>query len=554
MYWSGSRNEYLGAGEETTTVLFVCLDDWFLTAEERGNDASGIDQRASKRQAWTEGNQLRVLVDGSTYFSRLIAVCDSLGEGDQLRFTDWRGDGDEMMQEGGPSIAQLVSDSSRRGVDVRVLLWRSHSDRLAFSAKENRRLAAEVAAAGGEAVLDNRVRRGGSHHQKLVIARRAAAPEQDVAFVGGIDLSHGRRDDRAHRGDQQSVEMNPRYGERPPWHDVQLEIRGPAVADLDFTFQERWRDPTPLNHSGLARAWSSRLLKQDRVGTPLAEPFAPPPPKGDAAVQVLRTYPKRHPRYPFAPDGERSIARAFAKAVARARTLIYIEDQYLWSTDVAHILASALRRHPKLQLIVVLPRFPDKDGRFSGPPARLAQSRVLEILRQAGGDRVGVYDLENSSGSPVYVHAKVCVIDDVWVSVGSDNLNRRSWTHDSEVSCAVIDSHIDTRAPQDPGGLGDLSRSFARDVRLRLWAEHLWREIDDPALVPLKGAVRFWDSLTQQTAPGGHENKDIGKTSHLRIHEVEPVNGLTRLWAEVLYRLLFDPDGRPLSLRLRRHF
>ena len=50
-----------------------------------------------------------------------------------------------------------------------------------------------------------------------------------------------------------------------------------------------------------------------------------------------------------------------------------------------------------------------------------------------------VFDVENHEGTPVYVHAKVCVIDDIWATVGSDNLNRRSWTHDSELSCAVLD-------------------------------------------------------------------------------------------------------------------
>ena len=53
------------------------------------------------------------------------------------------------------------------------------------------------------------------------------------------------------------------------------------------------------------------------------------------------------------------------------------------------------------------------------------------------GRRVGVYGIENAAGTPIYVHSKVCVVDDEWTSVGSDNFNRRSWTHDSEVSAAV---------------------------------------------------------------------------------------------------------------------
>ena len=65
-------------------------------------------------------------------------------------------------------------------------------------------------------------------------------------------------------------------------------------------------------------------------------------------MQVLRTYPAKRPPFPFAPGGERSVARAYAKALARARSLIYVEDQYFWSREVADILAGALRRRPDL--------------------------------------------------------------------------------------------------------------------------------------------------------------------------------------------------------------
>ena len=80
-----------------------------------------------------------------------------------------------------------------------------------------------------------------------------AAGQTFVLLVGGIDLCHGRRDDSHHRGDPQTVELNPRYGQQPPWHDLQLEIRGPAVGDLAHTFRERWSDPTPFDHRNPAR-------------------------------------------------------------------------------------------------------------------------------------------------------------------------------------------------------------------------------------------------------------------------------------------------------------
>ncbi len=531
------------------------LDDWFLTPEERGNPMTEIDSDQPAGVAWTEGNLVTILIEGATYFTRLAEAIESLTAHDEIRFTDWRGDGDERVSDDGASISTLLADACRRGVDVRGLLWRSHSDLLAFSSKENRRLAIEVTEAGGEVLLDRRVRRGGSHHQKMVLIRYPSLVERDVAFIGGIDLSHGRRDDAVHDGDAQVIKLDPRYGKRPPWHDVQLEVRGPAVAKLDDTFRERWEDPTPLNHSSRLTAGISRATSRDRRTSSLPDRLGEPSAKGGHAVQVLRTYPSRRPRYPFAPDGERSVARAFAKAIERARTLIYIEDQYFWSTEIAKLLADALRRRPTLQVIAVVPRFPDKDSKLSGPPSRLAQARAIALVKAAGGERVGIYDVENAEGNPIYVHAKVCVIDDVWATVGSDNLNRRSWTHDSELSCAIIDSELDERMPLDPGGLGDGSRKFARELRLTLWAEHLGRSPSDAALLDLAGATALWreiaDELAQWQSRGVHKRRPSGR---IRSHEIDPVPSGSQRWADVAYRLIFDPDGRPLSFRLRRRF
>jgi len=531
------------------------LDDWFLSPEERGNPTSEIDADRSRGVAWTEGNLVESLIHGAPYFHRLAEAISGLAPHDEVRFTDWRGDGDERVSPDGPTISTLLADACRRGVDVRGLLWRSHSDRFAFSSKENRRLAVEVTKAGGEVLLDERVRRGGSHHQKVILVRHPGDLERDVAFIGGIDVSHGRRDDATHRGDEQVIKLDPRYGARPPWHDVQLAVRGPAVTEIDLTFRERWEDPTPLNHAGRMRALISRVASRDRLAQPLPTRLGTPTPTGGHAVQVLRTYPSRRPRYPFAPNGERSVARAFAKAIDRARTLIYIEDQYFWSVEIAELLADALCRRPDLQVIAVVPRYPDKDSKMSGPPSRLAQARAIDIVKHAGGERVGFYDIESETGTPVYVHAKVCVIDDVWATVGSDNLNRRSWTHDSELSCAVIDGELDDRAPLDPGGLGDGSRKFARALRLELWAEHLGRTTSDPKLLDLAHSSVLWkESAADLESWDPEDSIKMRPKSRIRSHVIEPVASGSRRWADVAYRLIFDPDGRPLSFRLRRRF
>ena len=87
--------------------------------------------------------------------------------------------------------------------------------------------------------------------------------------------------------------------------------------------------------------------------------------------------------------------------------------------------------------------------------------------------------------------------------VGSDNLNIRSWTNDSELSCAVIDERRDEREPADPGGLGDGARVLARETRLRLWREHLGREPDDDAdLVDGVAAIEVLRQRPPTSTPG----------------------------------------------------
>jgi phosphatidylserine/phosphatidylglycerophosphate/cardiolipin synthase-like enzyme len=192
---------------------------------------------------------------------------------------------------------------------------------------------------------------------------------------------------------------------------------------------------------------------------------------------------------------------------------------------------------------------------LSGPPSRHAQARAIAIVQKAGGERVGIYDIENESDTPIYVHAKVCVIDDVWATVGSDNLNRRSWTHDSELSCAVIDSELDDRAPLDPGDLGDGSRKFARELRLSLWSEHLGRSREDPELLNLAHSSVLWREAASELE-GWRSNLEKGHRppSRIRPHVIDPVPQGSQGWAGLVYRLIFDPDGRPLKLRLRRRF
>lgn len=530
---------------------------WFLSGAEREHAATGVHAGPAETPAWSEGNLVRPLIHGAAYFARLHEELTALQPGDRVWFTDWRGDGDERLTEDGPAIGELLARLARTGVEVRGLIWRSHGERVSapMSNISNEHFSRQINDAGGEVLLDQRVRLFGCHHQKLFVIRRRDDASRDVAFVGGIDLSHSRRDDAEHMGDPQAVDMDPRYGKRPPWHDAAVELRGPVVADVLELFAERWNDPHPLDRRTPYRMLLQRMADMPRHPQPLPDTAPPPPPAGPHAVQLLRTYGVKHPPFPFAPGGERSVAQAYTKAFSLARSLIYIEDQYLWSTEVAAGIAGALEENPGLKVIAVVPRYPDSDGPLGGPPKRLGQLHAIETIRRAAADRFGVFNLENRAGTPIYVHAKICIIDDTWFTCGSDNFNRRSWTTDSELTCAVVDTSVsgDASAGGDTGtgASPSLARtSLAHRVRRQLWAEHLGLDEDDPRFQDPADGLALWnaaaDALDGWQDAGSQSPRPKG---HVRHHATKPPSRLQRLWAAPANRFLVDPDGRPRNLR-----
>ncbi len=554
----------------------MAVSEWLLTAAERSNSETRIDERHPHGTAWSEGNSLRPLVHGKTYFAELYERVCELGPGDRLYFADWRGDPHQQLTDDpGSTVSRVFSDAAQRGVDVRGLLWRSHWHRLGFSSRGHRFLGEEIGEAGGECLRDMRVRFRGSHHQKFVVLRHADEPGRDIAYVGGIDLCRSRRDDERHRGDEQPLPMAPAYGPRPAWHDVQVAISGPAVHDVETTFRERWEDSTPLTLNP-GRLLSSLLQSEQLVPGPLGEQWPPPPSTGGHdVVQILRTFPELLPvGYDFAPAGERSVMLGNLKAITQADRLVYVEDQYLWSPEVGEHFASALRRNPELRLVVVLPLVPDEAGPVAEPPQLYGRSLAMAPILEAGGDRVAVFGLTNEQGLPVYVHAKACVIDHRWASVGSDNLNRRSWTCDSEIACTTVDDRgdVDGPAPED---------AFARVLLRTLVAEHLGcapAEVPQDPVELFEAMVSCAEALDEWYAGGDDLRHGVRRMLSRRPHlpgrsrrraraarragrvstasqgGERPPGRLRRLavpeltaaqlrWAPAVYDRIFDPEG-----------
>jgi phosphatidylserine/phosphatidylglycerophosphate/cardiolipin synthase-like enzyme len=514
--------------------------EWFLNHAERGNPWSRLDGRDPGSTAWSEGNLAQPLIDGAEYFPRLVAELADVHAGDQVYLSAWIVDQDKQLDGTGTSMREQFARVLRDGASVHALLWWPYLDLDHDLVSANREFASSLREMGGSVVLDQRVRPAGCHHQKFLVIRRPRRPETDIAFLGGIDPCPSRLDRHEHHGDgdvQLSIDRK-RYGRRPAWHDAHLQVRGPAVADVEHCFRERWQDAAIRLRGPLSRL-RRRFCRGEPEAEEIPERLPPPPRSGSHSVQLLRTYPTKHPPYLFARRGERSVARGYAKALQHARQLVYVEDQFLWSPMVAEAFAAALRREPDLRLVAVVPAHPEKGGAVEVATCDAAQDKALSLLYAAGGDRVDVFELENDRGLPTYLHSKVCVMDDSWAAVGSANLNRRSWTYDSELTAAVLDERQPTSG-------------FARDVRLRLWREHLGRDRgDDSGLADPRDGVELLRSAAAEL-DAWHESgrRTPRPRGQLRRHPRRAKSTATRLWAVPLGRLMIDPDGRPLRARL----
>jgi phosphatidylserine/phosphatidylglycerophosphate/cardiolipin synthase-like enzyme len=380
------------------------------------------------------GNAVDVLIDGAQALPEIVRAIR--GARRHVHIAGWALTPHFALTRDEPPVVlrELLAEAAER-VDVRVLLWCGAPPKT-FAPDRRAVRAGRDALAHGTRIrvaLDARSRAMHCHHEKLVIV------DDEVAFVGGIDLT-------SLGGDRYDTNAHPARG-RLGWHDAAARLRGPAVADVAAHFAARWCEV---------------------AGEPLPAPpaRAAPQPAGELEVQVVRTVPER--QYRFAPHGDFRILEALLRGVRSAQRVVYLESQFLWAPEVVDLLAAKLRDPPAddFRVVIVLPSKANngqEDTRGQLAVLADADRDARRLLAATISARTG------RTVDRVYVHAKIAIVDDRWMTIGSANLNAHSLVNDSEMNLVVCDP------------------ALARDTRLRLWAEHLERDVaavgGDPAAV-----------------------------------------------------------------------
>jgi phospholipase D1/2 len=288
----------------------------------------------------------------------------------------------------------------------------------------------------------------GSHHQKFAVIDRT------VSFLGGIDLCEARWDDRRHK---QENPLRLSHGEpAKPYHDVQAYFTGCDVADiLRELFVDRW-----------ARSEGPKVSLLECEAHALAD-YRPSGgmPLGSHAVGFSRTD-ARGPRH-----NVREVESLFVDAIAAAERLIYIETQYFSSHAVCEAFVARMqeRERPRLDIVIIIN---DKAEAMKEEIAiGLRQAKTMTRLARTAsetGHALGVYgtrcDGEARDRPSTYIHSKLLLVDDRFLTVGSANLTNRSMGVDTEL-------HASWEATGSSEADDQLRQRIA-DLRVSLLAEH----------------------------------------------------------------------------------
>jgi len=349
---------------------------------------------------------------------------------------------------------------------------------------------------------------GASHHQKFVVVDGA------VGFLGGIDICDARWDDCDHR--QHNPERINLAGEPcKPYHDVQAAVTGQAVRPLVDVFVERWQraagerlELAPASSDAQAR-FELGQLSEGRAEPVCVKSAAFSRTQQDERAQPVEIH---------------EIQLLLSDALRAAERLIYAETQYFTSRSIAAVLIERMRNDslPKLEIVLCMPHGADspKEKLALGDTQEAVLQALLETSRQTGHQLRLLYSAtrnEDGSETPTFIHAKLLIVDDQLLMVGSPNLTERSVGLDTEIAVTWQCDGEDRE-----------SRDCIRNVRTRLLAEH-------------SGLAAAEFELEQGLCAKIDQLIESGK-SQLRHRAVQSSGPLGPLMAEI-----FDPADGPLA-------
>ncbi|OWZ09085.1 PhosphoLipase D [Phytophthora megakarya] len=423
-------------------------EDWFITEEDIVASRGGIPRNGL--QTYTTGNNITVYTAANEFFSAVVEDFRATTEGDRVMYTGWdtciipfEADIDPTGIKTGFDV--LFKGIVKRGGSVNLLSWSNYlltSQNTKARDAINKIPPSPINGAKAVYLFDDRLPiASSSHHQKTIVIavnKSTGKDEHPIAYVGGIDLTNDRWDTIHHNNTAIRKAANIPYRNNG-WVDAHFRIHGPAAKEVANNFLQRWNsDYKPCDDLedkllSFSNPDYEKLPPIDYASSNTSSKL------GKQSIQIVRTFSCLYEHYnEFAPRGEQSLFRARIKALKNAKNFIYIGPRLIvvLQPPDALLKASGYGRYIYDMINPIKSKFPNKVQIYTTKP-----------------------DLD------IYVHTKLVLIDDVYVSLGSANWNRRSMTSDSELNANVIDDET----VDSPDGVTVLK--LARDMRIRKFVE-----------------------------------------------------------------------------------
>jgi phosphatidylserine/phosphatidylglycerophosphate/cardiolipin synthase-like enzyme len=477
-----------------------------------------------------EGNRVAALVDGVESFADMYdAMVTATNRNHYIYILNWWLDLDVRLlsHEGTDRVRRLTGDdgqkditlrnvllkAAERGVQIRVMLWNQ------WGPKNSKEVSEINKWVNSGAILDNNTLNFGSHHQKILIVKGATGL---ISYCGGIDFNKDRLLSENSKEIEGPIDfldsLGLSSGHGFPLHDVHCGITGPAAFDLLKIFTERWEDhPDSVDinrNKGRLRGLSERRPRKT----------------GQTYVQIGRTYGNGSDHggirnrfgghyYSFAPKGERTAERMIFHAIGKAREFIYMEEQYLISMDASDILRRAL---PSIKHLIILLTHSNLTG---VPGIWTRRKAFIDNLRSSEHGKKVIICYRKAPGSipdpkkidkrlrHTYVHSKMFVFDDEYAIIGSANCNNRGYNHDSEVMAGIFEPR-QGRAAQN---------RFAKQLRMRLWAEHLNLTVEQ-VRNPMT-CINRWKDPSIESSIGTYDENAVNDIDIIPDIFVDPYGG-----------------------------
>lgn len=348
------------------------------------------------------------------------------------------------------SLQDLLMAKAKEGVEVKIIVWQPRLALRILPGADERGIDGRADDVEVLNVMSKKLGTGdrlqvvvddtaptltSAHHEKIIVI------DDTVGFCGGLDLSNGKWDTIAH-----DYESSLRDYRAEPWHDVHMMARGPVVWDMAYHFRQRWHFAQTRD-----KAATRRLRLQTSSFMAAAEPRV-----GRIPAVALRTWKEM--------ERNGGIKAWYAEMFRKAERSIYIENQFPFqSKTLTRLLARRLQEQRALKVVIVGPMEPNLPGLVGSMISKISVNDVnknLATLRRISEGRVATYSLISQHRTvptlrkQIYVHSKVMIVDDEWMTVGSANLDKNGTDDSSEFN------------------LGVGSQSLAKKTRVRLWHEH----------------------------------------------------------------------------------